>query len=342
MVQVDSYSRLLSEYGPTAAAVVLRVTAQLMKATTRDMDHVSRLQEDTFALLLPGAKLADAAAISERLRMVIERCRLPRSAGAMFFTVSIGVVEASEGDDMRRYTRAPCAPPCKWLSIKAAMSPALSMCKATSCRPPPVGSAGLKSGQWAVSGSPSAVAVGAFLELENPLLFSSLFTAICLLPAHNCPLPTVLPKNGLDPSGPMAYLPAHHCCTRLRAKAGTLSTGRATPKARKESVQHNKSHSQSCVGESAPGASLACLCGPPVAMLAWMLAKCWQLPGHGCRRMRGTRMCCRSPSNRSRNNNASFAPLGFVASGGLFFARWTGSRVGKCSATETVLPPGED
>lgn len=102
MLQVDSYARLLSEFGPTAAAVVLRVAAQLMKATTRDMDHVSRLQEDTFALLLPGAKLADAAAIAERLRLVIERCRLPRSAGAMHFTVSIGVVEASEGDDMRR------------------------------------------------------------------------------------------------------------------------------------------------------------------------------------------------------------------------------------------------
>ena len=102
MVQVDSFSRIASEHGPTAASIVLRVAAQLIKATMRDMDHVSRLSEDTFALLLPAAELADAAAMAERLRLVVERCRLPRRAGAQFFTVTVGVVEASDGDDMRK------------------------------------------------------------------------------------------------------------------------------------------------------------------------------------------------------------------------------------------------
>lgn len=102
MVQIDGYGRITGEHGPTAGAVVLRVAAQLIKATTRDMDHVSRLGEDTFALLLPGMQLPDAAAIAERLRLAVERCRLPRRAGALFFTISIGAIEASEGDDMRK------------------------------------------------------------------------------------------------------------------------------------------------------------------------------------------------------------------------------------------------
>ena len=101
LVQIDGLERVSGEYGPPAAEVVLRVTAQLVNAVMRDMDHVSRLGEDTFAMLMPGAQLAHAVAIAERLRSACERCRLPRKAVATYFTISVGVVEASEGDDMR-------------------------------------------------------------------------------------------------------------------------------------------------------------------------------------------------------------------------------------------------
>jgi PleD family two-component response regulator len=60
------------------------------------------LGEDTFALLLPGVQLPDAAVLANRLRLAVERCRLPRRAGALFFTISVGAIEASEGDDMRK------------------------------------------------------------------------------------------------------------------------------------------------------------------------------------------------------------------------------------------------
>ena len=63
------------------------------------MDHVARLSEDTFAMLLPGALLSHGATIAERLRTAVERCRLPRKAGASWYTISAGVVQASEGDD---------------------------------------------------------------------------------------------------------------------------------------------------------------------------------------------------------------------------------------------------
>jgi diguanylate cyclase len=102
LVQVDAFGRIHSDHGPTAADVVLRVAAQLINALMRDMDHVARLGDDTFALILPGALLNDGLAIGERLRQAVERCRLPRKAGTGWFTVSVGVVEASEGDDLRR------------------------------------------------------------------------------------------------------------------------------------------------------------------------------------------------------------------------------------------------
>jgi diguanylate cyclase len=102
LIQVDAFARIVSDHGSGAADVVLRVTGQLMNATMRDMDHVARLGEDTFSLLLPGALLSDGVAIAERLRQAVERCRLPRKAGTNWFTISVGVVEASEGDDLRR------------------------------------------------------------------------------------------------------------------------------------------------------------------------------------------------------------------------------------------------
>lgn len=100
LVQVDSYGRIVSDYGSTAADAVLRIASQLINASMRDMDHVTRLSEDTFALLLPGAVLDDALAIARRLRQAAERCRLPRRAGANWFTVSAGVVQAGKEDDL--------------------------------------------------------------------------------------------------------------------------------------------------------------------------------------------------------------------------------------------------
>ncbi|MCC6494044.1 MAG: diguanylate cyclase [Pirellulales bacterium] len=102
LVQVDAYQRVLGDHGGAAAEILLRAAAQLVNASMRDMDHLARLSENTFALLLPGAMLADGRTIAEHLRQGAQRCRLPASTGAGRFSLSIGAVQASEGDDLRR------------------------------------------------------------------------------------------------------------------------------------------------------------------------------------------------------------------------------------------------
>ena len=102
LVQIDAFGQTVNDYGPGSAALALRVTAQIIKAHMRDMDHVSRLGDDTFALLLPSAGLQDAARCAERLRRAAERCRMHSRTKEPSLSLTIGVVETREGDDMPR------------------------------------------------------------------------------------------------------------------------------------------------------------------------------------------------------------------------------------------------
>jgi len=102
LVQVDAYPRIVSDHGPTCAEAVLRIAAQLINASMRDMDTLARLSEDTFVVLRPGEVLNDCMTIAERLRQAVERCKLPRKTGVSCFTISGGVVQAGKDEDLRR------------------------------------------------------------------------------------------------------------------------------------------------------------------------------------------------------------------------------------------------
>lgn len=103
LIEVDDYTAITAQHGEKAAEVVLRATAQFLKAAMREMDHIARYREHVFGLLLPGAGLVDAGVIAERLRMAISRCNLPLNEQRLQFTVSVGATQAhgnQEADDL--------------------------------------------------------------------------------------------------------------------------------------------------------------------------------------------------------------------------------------------------
>lgn len=102
LIQLDRMPQVLESHSEESVAMMLRVAAQIVNANMRDMDHVSRLASDTFALLLPGCRIGGGVQVGSRLRQQIAACRLPRRAGIASMTATIGVVEAVPGDDMRR------------------------------------------------------------------------------------------------------------------------------------------------------------------------------------------------------------------------------------------------
>lgn len=105
LAQIDGVERIRNEHGATAASIVMRVAAQVFKAQLRDLDQVSRLEDNTFSVLLPGTQASDAVEIAHRIQMAISRYPLPKRAGVARITVAIGIAEASNADDLQAVLR---------------------------------------------------------------------------------------------------------------------------------------------------------------------------------------------------------------------------------------------
>lgn len=98
ILRIDDFEGTLAREGFDTSDIMLRATAQFLKASVRDMDHIAIYDEDTFAVWLPTAALLNASRISERLRAAIARCKVPTTTGSLSFSVSIGVTQIEVGD----------------------------------------------------------------------------------------------------------------------------------------------------------------------------------------------------------------------------------------------------
>jgi diguanylate cyclase len=105
LAQVDGLERIRNEHGDSAASIVTRVAAQVFKAHLRDLDQVSRLEENTFCLLLPGTQASDAMQIAQRVLIGLSRYPLPKRAGVARISLALGVAEASNADDLQAVLR---------------------------------------------------------------------------------------------------------------------------------------------------------------------------------------------------------------------------------------------
>lgn len=102
LMKIDDYQVIGRTAGSKAQQMILRAALQFLRATMRNMDHIARFDEDTFAVMLPTASLSSAAGIADRLRRAVGRCKLPYESGPLSFTVSFGVAQAIRNDDGNR------------------------------------------------------------------------------------------------------------------------------------------------------------------------------------------------------------------------------------------------
>jgi diguanylate cyclase (GGDEF)-like protein len=101
MVDVDHFKQVNDQLGHGAGDQLLIGIAQAMTSALRPQDVLGRLGGEEFAVVLPDASPAEAHAIAERLRTVVEQRALdPVEDGPQRATVSIGLVHsATMGSD---------------------------------------------------------------------------------------------------------------------------------------------------------------------------------------------------------------------------------------------------
>lgn len=96
MIDIDHFKMVNDRYGHDMGDLVLRETANVLRATTRKGDIVCRLGGEEFLVISPRSSLVDAAKGAERLRAAIE----DHVIGFGFdrnVTISMGVASTESG-----------------------------------------------------------------------------------------------------------------------------------------------------------------------------------------------------------------------------------------------------
>ncbi|MEX3952214.1 diguanylate cyclase [Paraburkholderia sp. EG287B] len=113
MLDIDYFKRVNDRFGHAAGDRVLVIFAEILRNNLRSAEMPARVGGEEFAALLPGADLATAAGVAERIRRAVEAHAADAAHGAgapgeaanpdaIAFTVSIGVA-ASPADCPAHY-----------------------------------------------------------------------------------------------------------------------------------------------------------------------------------------------------------------------------------------------
>ena len=94
MIDIDHFKRVNDRHGHAVGDQVLRHASRVLAAGLRERDRLGRVGGEEFVAVLPGATLAQARQVAERMRSAIDAARLIGPTGEVRFTVSIGVAGA--------------------------------------------------------------------------------------------------------------------------------------------------------------------------------------------------------------------------------------------------------
>ncbi|MET3513739.1 diguanylate cyclase (GGDEF)-like protein [Pseudacidovorax sp. 1753] len=95
-LDIDHFKRLNDSHGHAAGDAVLRGMGEVLRQTLPQQDVLGRLGGEEFCVLLPGHSEARAAAVAERLRLLL--AQVPRPDERL--TVSIGIATLRAGESV--------------------------------------------------------------------------------------------------------------------------------------------------------------------------------------------------------------------------------------------------
>lgn len=97
MLDIDHFKNVNDNFGHATGDAVITDCANVLKDMVRNGDLVGRLGGEEFALMLPRCGAAEAHEVAERIRQQVAGRAIIGRAGAVHYTVSIGVSEGRSG-----------------------------------------------------------------------------------------------------------------------------------------------------------------------------------------------------------------------------------------------------
>jgi two-component system cell cycle response regulator len=95
LIDIDRFKSINDRLGHAIGDVVLREVAERLLGHVRTSDMVVRVGGEEFVVLMPGADLATAQTVAERLRSTIEEKPFALGPEPMRVTISIGIAEGA-------------------------------------------------------------------------------------------------------------------------------------------------------------------------------------------------------------------------------------------------------
>jgi diguanylate cyclase (GGDEF)-like protein len=100
LLSIDNHDELTRRHGASNAKLFWQAVAEVLRHGVRDMDLIARYSDQTFGLVLPDCGLKNAIRLGERLRKEICGSPVLVNGQSVNCTVSLGIVEVAEGDEM--------------------------------------------------------------------------------------------------------------------------------------------------------------------------------------------------------------------------------------------------
>lgn len=97
IIDIDHFKNVNDTFGHVAGDRVLVIVSQVCRDVLREGDLLMRYGGEEFMAILPGASLADANSIAERVRFAIASTPVETDAGRVTVTASIGVAVSPGG-----------------------------------------------------------------------------------------------------------------------------------------------------------------------------------------------------------------------------------------------------